>query len=388
VLQDRILAEPDIDLNDYRCRAVIDWIDIRLHTAAKHQAVNLHRFAKQSLINVGSESTVFVSGANGETGFIGNEFTFRIQQPEPQALIDLFKALVAKYDPDRDTILDLPITGVEVSIDFYVKNQAKLDPSARDLLRWRMTDLLRRHLKPKGLLTEAERNSPRYFTSFNGQGGARFFVSNSTTKIPPRQSTEAKRLGVPLEVLPALRLGSHNKQPVDTTVYVGGKVAPVMLRVMDKSTDRRDPDNNAVVQLRPEQWRSRVEVTLRTVDGAIGVPAAVGLSQLQDLFGFEFKQFRKLFFEYFLPTFGADDPMSDLPFPVNVTEEKVFNRSGVYGLDQLHRSVQKILGARYRKKELGTKPVKLHTKGRLVSYTALNNKIDRALRGLSSRWLV
>jgi len=41
LLRGRRIAKPDIDLNAYHCKAVFDWIEIRLETAEKHQAMNV-----------------------------------------------------------------------------------------------------------------------------------------------------------------------------------------------------------------------------------------------------------------------------------------------------------------------------------------------------------
>lgn len=116
--------------------------------------------------------------------------------------------------------------------------------------------------------------------------------------------------------------------------------------------------------------------------------AAVGVETIGNLFSFEFQGIRKPIFEFFLPTFHAGDEMASLPFPVKITECKVFERSGVYGLDRTHRSIQEINLARYRNREISDKPQALGAKGRLLSYTELNSKVDRALRKLSRDWKV
>ncbi|APE42448.1 hypothetical protein BOO69_02705 [Sulfitobacter alexandrii] len=385
VLRDRLIVEPDVNLNDYRCYAEIDWIEIVLETTSVHQAVNVHRFASKALADMGSETSIYVSGPDGRSHYIGSAFTLRIQQPKPRTLTGLLKALVKKYVPGQTFIRNLPVSGIEVSVDFYVKERATRNLDAQNLWRWRMTDLLRRHLKPKDILTENEDCFPRHFSNQNGRATATYTVGRRGAQSGPR-AAQLMRLGLPQELQQPLRLGNHNKAPIDTTSYIGAKEFPVMLRVMDKRTDRRDPNAGSVVNLPSDQWRSRVEVTLRTETGTVGVPAALGLATIANLKGFDFKDLRKLVFEFFLPTFSPEDPLGELPFSVNLTEEDVFARSGVYGLDRMHRSVEQILAARFRRSEIAAKPVKLGAKGRLVSYTALNNKVDRALRSMSRRW--
>ena len=117
-----------------------------------------------------------------------------------------------------------------------------------------------------------------------------------------------------------------------------------------------------------------------------GGPAAVGLETLQDLRGYSFRELRKLVFEFFYPTINSADEIRDLPFTVNITELNVFKRSGVYGLDRVHRSIADINHRQYRKKELAPKPTPIGSKGKMLSFLELNRKIDRALNPLSKDW--
>ena len=386
VLRDRMLVKPDVDLNRYRCKAVIDWIEIRLRTSSTHQAINVRRFAVSALGEIGSTSSIYVSGPQRQTGYSGSEFNLRIQQPGPIALIYLCKKLNAKYRSTGESIGELQIAGIEVSIDFYVRKQDELNLDAQNLLRWQMTDLLRRHLKPHAVLTEQEDCFPRFYSQADGKRTAVFVVDRRNSKPSGAQLSEVARLELSESVLTPLRLAAHQQAPVDTTSYIGSKIFPVMLRVMDKTTDRRDPKRNVVVILPSTAWRSRVEVTLSALDGEYDGTSPVGLSTLGDLFRYQFKQIRKPFFEFFWPTFNALDDAAAFPFPTNISEQKVFERSGVYGLDRLHRSMELIARARFKKKEILIAPTRLGSKGRLVSYDSLNRMMDRALSKLSKDW--
>ena len=388
VLRDRLALQPDIDLNQYHCRAVLDWVELRLDTTGKHQSVNIQRFAAKVLGDHGSSSSVFVWGSGRKVRYIGSQFILRVQQPEPCVLIPLCKQLYQKYLPGACSIAELQIAGMEVSVDFVVKGQQRLSPDTRNLLRWRMTELLRRHLKPHEVLTEEERCYPRFYSDATGKGSAVFFVETKKPKAFGNAYTEIMKLGLPMSVLGPLHRSSHNQAPVDTTSYIGEKNCPVMLRVMDKTTDRRHPDKEDVEQLPEQERRSRVEVTLQSDGDNVGGAAAVGVETIEDLFSFQFQKIRKPIFEFFLPTFNTGDEMADLPFSVKVTERGVFERSGVYGLDRTHRSIQQIRMARYRKREITDKPKALGSKGRLLSYVELNGKVDRALRKLSKDWKI
>jgi hypothetical protein len=215
---------------------------------------------------------------------------------------------------------------------------------------------------------------------------AKSVVSNTTAKASGRQRRQIQRLGLNEKVIAPLRMGAHEQAPVDTTFYIGKKDSSVMLRVMDKTTDQRDPILGTAIDLLPAECRSRIEVTLLKRADEVGGPAAVGLETLEDLVGYPFKSIRKLVFEFFHPTTNSVDELADLPFPVNVTELDVFRRSGVYGLDRLQRSIAEISGGRYRKKEIPTRPRKIGSKGKAVSFEELNRKIDRSLNRLSRDW--
>jgi hypothetical protein len=111
------------------------------------------------------------------------------------------------------------------------------------------------------------------------------------------------------------------------------------------------------------------------------------MKSVADLYGFNFqKEIRKLVFEFFLPTFGETCETRTLGFPVKVSEQEVFRRSGVYGLDRLHRSIHDINLKRYQRGSITQKPVKLRKKGRLVSWKEMYRKVDRALSKLGKDW--
>ncbi len=387
ILRDRRILKPIIDLNKYRCRAVLDWIEIQLDTPNEHQAVNVRRTAVGFLKDVGSSSSVFVTGLTRTSPYIGSKFILRIQQPNPHEIIPFCKKLVGKYDPDRKSVRDMPITAIEVSVDFYVKNHKALSTDALNLLRWQMTEVLKRHLKPAAALTEKESNHPRFFTGTGGSGSAKPLVASDTRQVSAKQRAEINRLNLSESILAPLRIGAHRQAPIDTTYYIGKKASPVMLRVMDKITDQRDPVRNIAVDLSPAERRSRIEVTLLKETDEVGGPAAVDLNTLKDLFGFSFKPIRKLVFEFFYPTINKFDEMSDLPFPVNITELAVFERSGVYGLDRAHRSIAEINKRRYQERELPTERVKIGSKGKAMSFEEMNRKIDRAMTKLSKDWM-
>lgn len=159
-----------------------------------------------------------------------------------------------------------------------------------------------------------------------------------------------------------------------------------MLRSMDKITDRRDPATGSADQLPLDKCRARLEVTLQGDIDKMGAHGAVGLETVGDLDGFRFESLRSPVFAFFLPTLEAACSAPHLPFSVRVREQDAFARSGVYGLDRLHRSIEAVQRAAHKGGEIDRGPTPLARKGHLVAYTDLNRRFDKALRGLSQRW--
>ncbi len=385
ILKGRTILHPTVDLNNYRCRSVIDWIAVHLQTDDVHQAINIQRWVTKLSGRVGSDSSVFVSGPNGESRYIGTAFLLRFQQPQSNKLYDVLGYILSKYAPALETPDNIYIAALEISVDFYVKSKRIQNQDAQNLMRWQMVDILRRHLRPEGILTEIDEGHPRFYSETHGKPGATFLLN---PKLPPSSNliSRASHLNLDISLLPALWLSSHAQPYIDTTAYIGPKGFPLELKSMDKLTDQRNTAAGTAVDLAPDKYRARLEITLQGGYGMAGGHGAVGLHTIRDLYDFQFQALRPLAFEFFNPTFSNPCETGSLGFPVNVAQTSVFRRSGVYGLDRLHRAIEAVNSARYRKREVLEKPRKLGKKGKLVSYKALNQKVDRALRKLSRDW--
>ncbi|MGR3701322.1 MAG: hypothetical protein ACU0A4_04495 [Paracoccaceae bacterium] len=386
VLAGRQVVRPLIDLNAYACRAEIDWLALRIVTPGYHQARNVQPAIAGMLGDIGSRSTVFVSGPNGETGYMGSDFILKFQQPSTRELGHVLAKVAGRYDLDCAKLAELQIMGVEISVDFYVKGFEGLSEDTANLMRWQMVDILRRHLKPDPVLTELPAAGPRFFGGKFGGGGATHFVNPSASDLGPRLLVLASRLGLEPENLVALDLNKHGKPDVDTTSWIGPKDFHVMLRTMDKVTDKRDPASGTFLDLLTEERRARVEVTLQGKADEVGGHGAVGLKTLGDLAGFPFKSIRRLFFEFYLATIGDQCDSTSLGIKLRANEQEIFRRSGVYGLDRFHRAVQLVNQARITRGEQDVSLVRLGEKGRMLSWMDMNQKIDRALKKLGKDW--
>lgn len=385
VLRDRFLGTPLVDLNDYRCSAVIDWIKLRLETQSRHQARNMQPAIAKMLEAIGSSSSIYVSGPNGECRHIGDQFILIFQAPKPHELFKVMSTVLAKYAPDQG-LLDLQIAGIEISVDFYVRDAGVLAPAICQLRRWQMVDILRRHLRPEPVLTEMTLGHPRVYGDKLGGRGATFFVDTSPANLSGPLILQAVKLGLERETLTPLDIRKHTQPVIDKTAYIGPEDFHVMLRTMNKTTDKRYTEAEKYEDLPVHEYRARLEVALLGSPDETGGHGAVDLETLADLAKWRFKSIRRPCFEFFLPTFSRTPLSEELGFPLRATEEDIFSRSGVYGLDKLHRSVETVQNAQYRRKIRDTKPLKLRNKGRLVSWTEMNQKIDRALKKLDQDW--
>ncbi|MDU8946340.1 hypothetical protein [Ovoidimarina sediminis] len=375
---------PVLDLNRYHCSAVIDWLEFRFCTFTEHQSLNVQKVAARFLGELGARSTVFVSGPERQPGYQGSDFLVRVQDPQPRRFYLFLEALHDRYAARADDVGKVQISGVEVAVDFRVADTGSISPAERDHLRWQMTEVLRRHIRPEPVLTDLDRNWPRYYTEKQARHTAQYWV-DTKLRAPSALLHRATLLGLDGRVAAPLSLEAHNQPPLDLTSYIGAKEAPIMLRIMDKISDRRDPEKKCSVPLEAEHKRSRIEVSLKGDWDKIGGAGAVGLQTIGDLYGYDFKQHRKPLFEFFLPTVDLA-ASGRLPPPASLSEMEAFQRTGVYGLDRVHRALASIHHAEWAKKRRSTRPVRLGKKGRLLSYVELNQKVDRALRSLSRRW--
>ena len=384
VLAGRRVLLPNLSLRDFRCGSVIDWIEFEFPTVGEHQATNIQRFAVKYLQDTRSSSTLYITGPNQKKWYQGRQFRIRLQQPNPDEFKGFLGALSAKY-PTAKAIADLRILEIEVSVDFYVLKKFLGDQNAAGSKRELMVDLLRRHLMPHTTLTKLPGGAPRFYDSRKGaKGGTRILeFAAHVGHFEQEVACHALKLGT--DILKPFDPAIHHRTPIDTTSYVGCK-PPIQIRVMDKVTDNRDPVSGSHLELPLANRRARVEITFYEGNGYEGVTEALGLNTLADLRDFQFKDLRKMAFEYFLPTISDSTPDKDLPFDLAFDEWDVFSKSGIYGYDCFHRSISTIARERFRRRQIKEKPAKLGRKGYAVSYEELNRMMDRALKRLSDEW--
>ncbi|WP_146227694.1 hypothetical protein [Pelagimonas varians] len=229
-------------------------------------------------------------------------------------------------------------------------------------------------------MTELQKCSPRFFGSKHKQ--VEFVVRQTIPKLGSKLASA----GIRDKSASALILSAYHPPQLDMTYYVGSNQQSVLLRIMDKTSDRRDPGKSVAGKLPENHWRARIEVSLLEENGLFGIPRALGIHSLQDLFRYKFREIRKLIFEFYLPTFEGDGTAKFHEIGTGVFELETFRRGGVYGLDRLHRSLTLAATQTELFDENSYHTQKLGKKGRLVSYPNLNRKVDRALKALETQW--
>lgn len=376
---------PQVDLGRYKTRAVLDWVQLRFSTFKPRQSLNIRNSVNAGLRARGLRENAFVTGPHGQTRYTGREFLLKLQDPTPRALALTLAAVRDKYRDWEEVQPVFFIDAVEVSVDFYVKDAEAGGRPRRDLLRWQMVELLRRHLRVLPEYTEQHLARPRVFSG--GGSPTKHIVGDRPTNWRRGITQPFAKLGLAREASAVFHETAHHQPVVDGTYYVGPKDGPVLVRIMNKETDERDPSTGLFRDLPEEEKRARIEVTIFNKHERLGQGVPLErFDRVDDIYKFEFQTLRPKVFEFFLPTIRPKGSDIDLGLRGHVEEEQVFRRGGVYGLHQLHLAERDLLRARRAHGLPGETPRSLARNGYLYSHKDLNQKVDGALRRLSTKW--
>ncbi len=362
----RLELRPEINLDDYKFRAVIDWIEIEFDTPCRHQAINIQKWAAETLSD--AAQTVYVMGSGREKGFIGQSFIMRMQNPTCREFHALCAALEENYKISSDEGLAIRMNGIEVSLDIYPKSKADAD-------RRMMTDTLRRHLWVYGFFWEDRLSCPRFVRETTGGRTRTDYLVQEPRDRHRKLSDAASDLEATPEHFRDLDIKSYLQPPVNGTFYVGERDGVAMIRVQDKVTDNRR--DGMADDLPPEKRRTRIEVTLdrkMLCEMRIEFPA-----DLEDL---PFSRLASGVFCGFIPTAPV---VEDGPDP---REVEVFSRAGVIGLDRYQRAT--VVEARrvWVRRKGARKPALVGKKGFGIVWAELNVKSTKALQHLAKRWVM
>lgn len=358
-LKGRVSLRPNVNLNSFTARAVIDWLDICFTTGRKTQAKWINACIKKA-----TGLSCFADPLNQCSC---QTYVTRFQEPNLKLVFDAVDAIRSDMGINGDVLL----AGIEISIDFTPKVPGDDDERAR------LMAMLVRHFMPAGDILSEDRDRPR-FTWKKGDDG--------TKAILPIPKGERK--------LNPLLFNGNDLQPyVDATVYYGKKEGSRFWRIMDKVVDKQNPKAKTANALADAEKRVRIEVCLRGEE-----LQKLGLNTLDDLHGFKFTKLNPCF-RFLQPTFLRTSPL-----PANRmrcvrernSKERIFKfqTSGVVGLQAMddawakHRKVmRKDLLAKFRSegKKLPTLRESKGTKQTSIRHEELSDRVDMALRKLTER---
>lgn len=362
--RNRRMLSPAIELDSYRCRAVIDFIDVKIHTIRPTGVTAVRNWIVDG---VKSES-VYCWNLNG-TSNSAQVFAVRIQEPTATMLSKVERVI----ERSRAGLAQpASIRMIEISIDIYSKNRSRRD-------RERMVGLLQRTYLPP-METWTSRATPR------------FVVGEPSTTIHL-----IKHRPKDWCVYPSHR---PSAPPLDSTTYFGEQNGPWMVRVQNKVADRRNGSTMCVLLGREK--RARIEVTLSEPE-----LRKLGLVSLSKLSEFHFARLQGKFFHFALPTL-MDEP--DLPqhsavaAEVNRIDRECFLQGGVVCLERWRCLKEQWLSERPGKpirkqshlqqlrddvralgKSTPDRRAGTGRNGTSVSYQELNAMVSSALRDLDRR---
>lgn len=293
-------------------------------------------------------------------------FTVRIQEPRSVAAVaEICDTIAAKFGR-RSTPT---IHEIEISVDARPKV-----PNDDD--RARMFGVMQRTIfTGRDIFTEGN-SRPRYCIDDDPV----FLLEGSKKK-----SKLVNTMLWPKEEKPA---------PVDGTFYLGAKDEPSLVRIMDKVVDRQNRSKKTWSDLKDDEKRARVEVTLQLEE-----LLDLGVCALDDLRSFSYPRLQRRNFQFKLPTFAKTGGFGTAAMKLirGLKEEerlKRFLSTGVIGLLAMQRGEadfrslhlpdlrrhMRQRGLKMRRNRRGTGPV-----GTFVAYEELNRLVADALWNLSKR---
>lgn len=348
---------PDIDLDAYRFRAVIDVLKIQISLGQPTQ----YRWVREVIEPILAPSTFYVTALNTDVGYVSNEFEIRINDPKSAATIhNATQALFARFGGCNAAVIEL-----ETSIDIYPKD-------ADEIARLRMLMLVQRTISPTWDVFRDPNRRPR---SFNG----------CQTKLIVGGKSRNRDLTA------WVHPEGHRAPSTEATVYLGAEADPKLMRIMDKITDKRDNAAGTATDLPPDERRVRVEIRLRHPD-----LYDLGVLEVSDLRTFRFTRLQGKIFKFMLPAVVANERHApDLRSVVlnyqRQSDLQIFSLSGTVGLMARTEARKAIAaaapvlpktGCRSTSRQRRMKPESVTP---FVAFREMNRKVSDALRHLDER---
>ncbi|MDQ6434356.1 hypothetical protein RB623_09875 [Mesorhizobium sp. LHD-90] len=348
-----------IDLKAYTCRAVIDWLELR---------VVLDRSTQERWIN--DE----IRHATGDSPWVedlddpaeGTKFRIRFQEP----LLGEVKKAVEAIDRKWKLLEPPEFRGMEISFD------ARPRVYSEEALAWMFGVLVRTHLPSRDVITDLN-DRPRFAW---GKAKEQTGYVLAYNKVAPKLRDEF-----------LLRTDKDLMTPFDATYYAGAKGSSSSRRTMVKVIDEQNKATGAMKILPDGERRVRLEVTLLESE-----LRKIGITSIDDLAAFSFQKFQGLYFKFLLPTFEQPGRRSTLALQAvtNAIEQdrrKKFLVTGIVGLeamDEVKRREREAIRKRSKKSVKALEATSRRGAGRfstMVQYEALTRQVIHALRHLGLR---
>jgi len=359
--RNRVVAKPDVDLRDYRVRAVIDWLDV---TVTLRERTQFQHLQKPVLERTGM--LPFIAPVEKVPGGATTIFRIRFQEARLAMVLHCLDEIRQTYG----FVEEPRIAGMEISVDFTPR-------VASERARHRMFGVLARHLFPKVDIVANPYDRPR-FKWGRGKSRTRYLIGDRN-----RLSDGLDLLRWPLADLAA---------PVDATFYVGRQHGRSQWKVMDKILDQQNLTAGTRVLLPEGSRRARVEVTLNEEE-----LSDLKIGTMDGLRRFRFATLQGRYFQFMLPTFATrSDRLSKAVVEFwESNRRRRFMTAGIVGLIIMDHATAGFRAVRRREvvRRLGMmrRQVKAPTRagtgsaGAFVAYEELNRQVSRQLEKLGER---
>jgi hypothetical protein len=352
---------PAINLDTYRFRTVIDWIEFRIHLGRVTQVQHVQQVLRKHL-----DRDSFIAPENLGEGKTFTTCSIRIQEPSSLALIATIHQDLANTFGEA---AGSRVTAVEVSVDAYPRQ-----PS--DEARATLLGALQRTIWTDRDIWSNPNSRPRM--AF-GRG------KKMTVKLSPEpglDSTDLSRMVPDNHVVPF----------VDATMYLGARDGDdVMIRIMDKVKDKQHPDGTFDA-LPDDQKCVRIEARLKGI-----ALLSLAITDVPSLRRMKITSIKKRYFQFRLPTFAQAKPTSAADVMHNTKEvwrARAVLRSGITALmamdagsaeyrQTLLPGLTKTLRA--RKSSGAQMSAGKRLAAAFVSWDGLNRKVDAAFQQLHKR---
>jgi len=360
-LRGRIALVPDVDLNAYRFRALVDWVEFKMQFGRGVQVQQV-----QPILNKIFGRNCHIDGQDEGPGKVFTRCKIRVQEPKNLALVaEAHLALVAAFGETASS----EITGIEISVDAY--------PNAPSVTaRAHLLGAIQRTIWTERDIWTNSKSRPRMIYAKDGK--------SDVEKLSPAAGSD--RTGKA-----SIDPTKHNSPKMDSTMYLGAQYDEISIRIMEKVMDQQHPDGTRT-DLTEDSRRVRIEVTV--IGSALHHLALTDVASLKDI---TFTRLQKRFFQFKLPTFSLREPIrKGVDFAHNhfaAMRAQTYLNAGVVGLmamdaarDRQRRKIRPRVKTLYG--EMGLpKHVLLQERQApaLVSYEALNRKFALAFQQLSKR---